>query len=100
MISVLVFGSSYMLINSLLASFVSLHASREMQGIAQGIAMFCSQITSGVGPIAFGALHNALEAPIPVFLFLTAGYLMCFVVLVVVPREVLEKSKKDPGDDD
>jgi hypothetical protein len=154
-ITVLVFGAGYMLINSILASFISLHASSEMQvryyerdettkqtpnptpngpqrppkkstqrthrpltihqtlppppnnnieqGIAQGVATFCSQVLSGLGPMAFGALNNALGAPIPVFLCLTFGYLIAFLALVRVPREVLEKSgkeSKDVGNDD
>lgn len=94
-VTVLIFSSGYMLINSILASFISLHASREMQGIAQGIAALASQILSGLGPIAFGALYNAIKAPIPVFLCLTAGYLVSFCVLLVVPRATLEKKGKN-----
>lgn len=128
-ITVLVFGAGYMLINSILASFISLHASHEMQvrkeyettegscvthrpqpndrptiiahtqGIAQGVATFSSQILSGLGPIAIGALNNAVDSPMPVFLCLTAGYVAAFFALVTVPREVLEKHKKGADDD-
>lgn len=90
----LVFCSGYMLINSILASFISLHASSEMQGITQGIAMFASQILSGLGPIVFGELYNRLESPIAVFMCLTAGYLLSFFALLSVPCDVLEKKGK------
>lgn len=72
-----------------------------MQGIAQGIATCVSQVCAGVGPMIFGALHNAINKPIPVFLILTAGYLTAFLALAVVPRPVLEKTHhKRPEDED
>lgn len=57
------------------------------------MANFSSQILSGLGPMAFGALNNAVATPMPAFLCLTAGYLVAFAALVFVPREVLEKSE-------
>lgn len=70
------------------------------QGIAQGVATFCSQILSGLGPIAIGALNNAVASPIPVFLCLTAGYAVAYLTLVVVPRDVLEKKGRGKGAED
>lgn len=73
--------------------------SSHTQGIAQGVATFSSQILSGLGPIAIGALNNAVASPIPVFLCLTAGYVAAYFALVTVPRDVLEKRKKGAEDD-
>jgi len=49
--------------------------------------------------MAFGWLFNALQAPIPVYLCLTTGYLLAFAALVRVPREVLEKGASGGGCD-
>lgn len=91
--SVLVFGSGYMLVNGLLVGFISSHASADMQGITQGLAVFLSSSLSGIGPVVLGLVANAaLEAKVPVlsFLFLSVGYFVAFLALKDVPREVLE----------
>jgi len=91
--SVLVFGSGYMLVNGLLVGFISSHASADMQGITQGLAVFLSSSLSGIGPVVLGLVANAaLEAKVPVlsFLFLSIGYFVAFLALKDVPREVLE----------
>ncbi|EWM20918.1 Major facilitator superfamily [Nannochloropsis gaditana] len=91
--SVLVFASSYMLVNSLLVGFISAHASPSMQGITQGLAVSLSSSLSGLEPVVLGSVANAAqEARLPVltFLFLTCGYLVSFLALRGVPRAALE----------
>jgi len=76
-VSVLILGSGYMLVNSLPVGFISSHASAEMQGITQGLAVFLSSSLSGIGPVVLGVVANAAqEAKVPVlsFLFLSVGY--------------------------
>ncbi len=96
-VGVLVFGSGYMLVNSLLLGFISAHASGEMQGITQGMAVFLSSICSGVGPIVLGIVANASQdarMPVLSFLFLTVGYTSAMAALHGVPRDVLEKQEE------
>jgi hypothetical protein len=92
-VSVMIFGSGYMLINSILIGLISQHTAADMQGLVQGCTTFVSQIFIGVGPVAAGALCNYFydkNMPIAPFLCLTAGYVLCMLLVRGVPREELE----------
>ena len=75
-VSVVIFGLGYMLINSILIGLISQHTAADMQGLVQGCTTFVSQIFIGVGPVAAEALCNYFydkNMPIALFLCLTAG---------------------------